>query len=1055
MDASPQRYLANNRNLLRAVVLDPSSVLPVTNKVVAIPYARKGTAQAIVSGTYTGTEEALYDIEILDTDVEIPRISAPTFSGAGSGTISAIAATGTQQVYTVELADAGTPAGTATVGVEGVTIKARDSGVAGNLIRITVDQSTLSFTPSGYTTIADMTAGQNSFIGQGFDFDNAALAYTNGVGLIPAGAHRVSFGSDTSRVYLMYKDYVDGVWTNYTVPALGADVPRGTVVNFVTGGRSVVVANEMDTETYAAIATAYDLLYALRTQSALVVVDGIVANDRTPTGQASRELTVRTDAHAEVSSGSGGDYAKGFTGVTVDSGAGTQLVTAKCFAVTASDHPLARLGSELWQLDSSLLGKLGVIKTGAAFVGTQFGLTIPVRLPPGYGQDKGSASAAVTYTSRSGAESEPPICVEPVLGPDATNKSLTFTYTGRPVGDCSCGDMPTTNLLTSCLGNPSEGASVSYQDDTVTRLVDLYDWYETLVRTLSEMGTDINSASTTPALTNPVDGSVVTSTRFVLAKNTESIKTVVQNFEAALAMIDVLAEASPAGYRENGNTAWDAAVALFEADINAQVAANSPPEDILSIPSERYEAAIKKVLMTAGITTLGKTDASTVLGDGCWRDWGDSAYWKSEDGYAPAFTNHPYWSSRRSVGGSYFSTHEFAFQINVKCPQYLKAGDKITIVINNAGWGATYQQGDELVLPIAAASPLFLSGGIDGAPTQEWTVAGSVNGGMPSYAFNPDAPVAYDETVGGDSLTFSLATGGVPWAKGDRFRFAVEGGHFRWRKDGGAWNDDSPPLPIPLASTVLDDGLSVEWTTGAAASFVEGDRWPFRATQPWAASNLQRPTLGVWKWDGTGATIEATFDQVETLGMIAFLHTLPEGATVTLEGGIDSDGYAWTESLTWRTGCIWQALDREALYVRITITNATGGSIRWAWLGDPLRTTLSAEIQLRRDYDVRRAPSGLQGGLYKGKALSGEIEWSEGALTEADCTALAEMLDHLKERGDEPLIVIPQITRTADPVLFAHVNADGVDFPDISAYNRAEGIDRRFSARIPLQGVWQ
>ena len=66
MSCSPQRYLANNRNLARAAALAASSVLPVDDMVVEVPVARSGTAAAALTGTYTGAEEALYEIEVVD-----------------------------------------------------------------------------------------------------------------------------------------------------------------------------------------------------------------------------------------------------------------------------------------------------------------------------------------------------------------------------------------------------------------------------------------------------------------------------------------------------------------------------------------------------------------------------------------------------------------------------------------------------------------------------------------------------------------------------------------------------------------------------------------------------------------------------------------------------------------------------------------------------------------------------------------------------------------------------------------------------------------------------
>ncbi len=990
MSCSPQRFLPNNLNVLRGATLTPSSVLPVTDKVLALPYARTGTAQVSLTGTYTGTEQADYDIEILDTDVEIPRVSTPTFSGAGSGTISAIAATGTQQTYTVELANPGTDTTAASVSLEGATISALVEGSAGNNIRLIVDQSTLTFTATNYSLLAALPAGQGGptapFVGQGFDWDCAVLDATTG--LIPSTAHRIAFGDDESAVYLSYKAFVNGTWNYHLVPALNREIPAGTIIYNVTGGRTVTVTDGSASEVYPDIETAYDLLYALRTGSALVVVDGVVADDRSPTGQAARELALRTDAHAEVSSGSGSSFAKGFVDVTVAATAGTQIVTATCFATNSGGHPLARLGSERWNLQSSLLGDLGTVVTGVAFnePAGNFALKIPVKLPIGYGATKGRFS--VTSIDYADSVTQAPICpVSLSLGPDAVDQTITLVYKARPTGDCNCTNLPKPNLLTACLGDPQEGgATMAYQSETIARLKALHLWYTETARELSSYGNGNTSALTAQALANPVDSTyqllgvdtVSTAPSAHYAQATESLRNIVANFESVLAQIDLITAASPDGLREDGEAAWDVAFAEIQSDVGG----GSPSAWFYNIPSERYAARLNHVRASAGIPTVG-------------------------------------------------------------------------VDISESGWGATYQAGDVLTLPIVAASPLYLTGGRTGNAVQTWNINGSVDGPLPAYSFNPDAPAAYSFSDTGASLTFLLAEGGIPWEKGDQYRFAVEGGHIRWRKDGGAWVETSPPVPIPLASVVIDAGLSATFTAGAAASFVAGDIYKFRALQPWAASNTQTPNARVWKWSGSSATYAADLGSVKQLDLIAFLHALPAGATAVLWGGATAPATDWSETLTYRTGCIWKAIDQTARYIRIVFTSATDGSLQFPWLGEPITTTLSAEVQLRRGYRINRPGGNLQGGRYVGKAVHGDVAWTESALTEADVTALAAMLDHVKENDDEPILFIPQVTRVAEAVLFARIASDDVDFPDHMGYAQNVAYERRVSASLPLEGVWQ
>lgn len=1180
---APQRFLANNRNLLRDAVLVASSVLPVTNKVLPIPTARKGTAQVTLTGEYTGAEQADIDIEIVDTDVDVSRISAPTFAGAGTGTLTDIVASGSPQVYTVELSNAGAPETTAEIALEGVKIKSAVAGAAGNLIRLTVDQSPLVFAASSYSLLADLTAGQGSaaapMIGAGFDWDSAVL---DANGLIPAGAHRIAFGDDRSSVYLSFKEFVVGQWQYRLVPAVTRTVPRGTAIYFVTEGRDVTVSNGTSTETYNDIETAYDLLIALRTLSTLVVVDGIVANDRSPTGQASRELTLRTDAHAEVSIGTGSPYATGFVDATVTGDAPTELITARCYANRPSDHPLAGLGRERWALNGSLSGDLGTIVTGVPYVQPtdrlgqpgHFALTVPIKLPPGFGTPKGrftEAAGSPTYASRTGAEIEPPICVVAMaLGPDAVDETITLRYTRRPTGDCNCTDLPVPDLANSCLGNLSEGGTdvSDLSDVNRERLIDIYEWYRTTVR-----------ANSGTLDTVPAEQGFLSQPGAVTNFDPEPLRLLVRDFEAALTAINDLpgTDDSPS-LKRDGESAWDDAVAELKADVaaaagvaqtetfpafedldagmavgiftdNAGVrkvrkaatgltrygfvlvdvaegddatvyyggivgvpATLTPGRDqamsavapgawmeadsggnytpatnvinggfplfgraisdheiiieqlrwwsVRSLLTDRYQASIDWVYISAGISpTLGKADATLASGDGCWRDFGGSAWWvvtgSVNGGYAPAFSNKPYWACRDNGSGKFFSTHEFALQLNIKCEGDLKDGDTVTLVIANASWGATYQVGDALLLPIVAAGPLYLTGGRNGSPTQTWNVNGSVDGPFAAYLFDPTAPVPYAD--GG--LAFTMTEGGIPYARGDRYRFASEGGHYRWRKNGGAWHEDSPLPAIPLSPVLITDGLSAEFTTGAAASFVAGDAFRFRALQPWAVSNMQSPKSvnRAWKWDTQSppdATLDATFDAVKQLDMVALLCTLPDGATVTLDGG-ELAPDEWSEELTYSDGQVWKAIDRQAKYVRITFTNAGGGSLRYAWLGAPVSTPLTADWNPVRAYSMGRASAGLlQGGRYLGKGDGGQVSWSESAMVEADRTALVAMLDYVKQRDDEPIIFIPQVTRIDEPFVYGLIDSDGVEFRNVRGNQQNASVERRYSANIPIAGVW-
>lgn len=1230
---SPQRFLANNRNALLSAVLTPSVVQTVASQVNEIPTARSGKAKLSLTGDYSGTEAATYDFQIMDASVATQLLSTPISSGVGSGLLANLVATGPAQQFTVQLVDEGLPTTTSSVDFEGVKIVSRTPGAGGNAINISVDQSTLVFVPTSYSLLNDLDIGAGSdttaLTGAGYFWDTKQLGAD---GAIPTAAHRIAFGDDTSQIYLQYRVYKPGQITGssdgygyYFVPAIQRVIPAGTKVVFVTGGRTVTLSDGVHSdETYTDVETDFDILNDINTTSVMCMVDGIVALDRTPTGQASREFSVRTDARPLPSSGTGSSFATGFDSVFVNSGAATELITATCFATNASVAPFAHLGHEQWKLRGSVSGDLGEIYTGEPYVDPSgnFGLTIPIRLPLTAGLKTGAFTAGnPLYVSRAAGVENPPICpVALDLGPNATDGSILLTYTKRPSGACACGSLPVPDLDTACLGNIDGGSeAMAYKPANVARLTTLYNWYAELVRSNTVQSKGAQNADQAPLLTNPkvahqvdstLDPSAIDGSQDKFVPNnggssiyvnytpidTVSLKQMIKNFEMALAELDPLDETITAV--GNAITAWETAVAEMEGDVTAQLSQTTtyaaygtavvpttgiaaiadealtagnivvvypvagvlhmrkfllgfgsvvgwvgagvtsgasgtaifagnntatvaefsqaagnivyPAVDSgaagktalgktgfvapgwtgsaipqftatgatstytdgttsglsvvstynrLAILSERYNSRLDTVLMTAGISPLGKGDADILeSGDGCWQDYpGEQYYWvvTGEKGtYAPAFNNKPYWSSVKGTNLEYHSTKEFAFQINVACPANLLPGDQIPMTINgSASAGGTYQPGDVLTEGMVAAAPLFLAGGQTGNTLETWGVSGSQTGAMPSFVYDSASPTDYSQTL----LGFRLQPGGIPFAKGDKFVFNVEGGHYQWRKNGGSWSAD---IAIPSTPTLLDDGLSIAFTTGTAPSFVMGDQYHFTALQPWAASNMLSPNPGArWAWgaDASPSIVFALPVPTDIGGAAIGMHTLPAGTTITLEGGTISGTYDWSETLTWRAGAfhdIFAAVKPGQNYLRLTLGSAANGTISWFWAGVPLETEFSASMDLRNAWNLERASSGLYSSARMlGRTINGDVTWTNGGLTEQDGLNIIDMLDWLKSHDDEPLIFIPNLNRP--DALIAQVNVDEAKLPDINDYGTGPDVPRMLGGSLPLKGVWQ
>lgn len=1062
---SPQRYIGNRGNALREATLTPSTVLPVEGQVQEIPVGRLGTGAAVLSGPYTGAEAATYDVEIIDTIADDPFVTAVVDSGVGSGTLTDVAAFGVAQTYTVELGNDGIPQLAAGVDFEGVRIVARTTGAGGNVLSIDIDQSGLTFTAQAFSLLDDLQAGAggpNSGVeGAAFDWDTKVLSADN---IIPADAHRVSFGEDRTNIYLAYKRYLDGEWSYHFVPAIKRTVPAGTIVNFVTGGRLVTVNNgdSPAPEDFAGIITVFDLLNAIKTQSALLDVSGVVAYDRSPTGQASRELLLRTDAHCELSTGSGSEFATGFVDTFANANAATELVTATCVAVSAADHPLARVGAERWNLKGSVSGALGVIVTGEPFTDPagKFGLTIPRKLPEAYEVQVGRFTLdSIHYVTRAN-NLKPPICpVALTLGSEAVDQTITLTWTERPTDECACSNMQIPRLSAFCLGlfDTEGGSTVGYQADTITKLTALYSWYATTAAARSTFDAATYAGFVLgleePALSAPNSVNYTEATLpYTQPPGAKSLTEIVQDYEAAIARIDPL---EAGALRTAGMSAWDDAVTELEADIDAAGAR------LQSVPAVRYATLLDVALISAGISPLGGADASIIeSGDGCWRDLGGD-YWtmvgSDKGGYAPVFNNAPFYSCRLSADGKkYFSTKEFGGQINIACPEKLVYGDEIVLVIGGSARGATYTLGDVLTVPIVAGQDLQLAGGQDGNRILDFYVSGSVDGAFPNYVFDQDAPAPY--TLTGE-LEFLYAPGGIPNRKGDRWTFATEGGHYRWRKNGGAWNLDSPPAAISITPAAFDSGLLLAFVPGAAPSFEVGDTFSFRALQPWAVSNVQTPTKSMWRWNEATPTLvaDAGAAPVPITGAVIARHTIPSGATITLEGGDVAGVYLWTETLTWREGVIAAEFEtpRAARYTRWSLTGATGGGIGWAWAGEMFATVLHGEISLVDEYKLESGTEGLdEGGRYFAQTKSGDLTFQNESLTQADADGLAALVQWAKTHHDEPLAIIPNIERP-DEAYMVRAAVDRFTWQEASGNNATPGLrDRRYTIDIPLTGVW-
>jgi len=1152
-----QRILYNGMNHARTAAILASSVLPVERTVRSLPALKSGSAGLALSGAYSGAADAQFDIEIIDATPTTPIISAPILTGVGNGALSALSFSGAAQSFTLSLVDAGSPELFAAVAFAGTKITARATGAAGNGINITVSRAGLTFTPAAYSLLAPLPKDTRRSDAVGLDFGAAVMA---GDDLFPTTAKRLAFGSDTHQIYRQAKQWTGEKWEYVFEPAIQRYIATGERVSEVTGTYTVTVEQGATTETFPSIKTNYDLLLALNTLSALVRIDGVIANDRAADGQAAGELTLDTDAYAQRPIGNGSKTAQNIAleSVTVDAAAPTEIVELTCWATTSRDSPNAHLGAELWKVKGSVTGDQGNWKTGdtIAAIGGEWSLKIPSVYPDGYGVPRGAFTVGgIDYMPRGGAEVEPPICVAGMaLGPDAVDQTVTLVYTARPSAACACDDMPVDDFtLSGCLmgpNNPTVGTTtMSYPVAIATKMTDLWAWRRDLAQRYSKdmLVTDttgyaqsgdmfeselkrladaqlicemlertaVKVAASAPALTlwddafvdlkshfktpllDPLGtytaGEAIAAGDWCYVTSGKVYKATAQTAGlvsrpslvnalcsaayssgatipvANLAIPDLvtgltglvagtaygISLTTPGTIESQGVPHRNSTATYVGLAVSTTALSTFESASFFDVSVDRFRATCDAVLASAGISPLppGKSDASIVSDDGCWQDEiNENKYWviegSSRGAYMPAFNNIPYFSSRK-VGSSITASHEFAFQLNIKCPQHLKVGDRITLKIGAAAWPETYQVGDVIQLPIVSAAPLELVGGQNGSADQLWHVNGSVDG-----AFAPFTATGGSGVYSDGGLNFTLTAGGIAFIKGDAFTFAAEGGHWRWRKDGGAW---SGALDIALTPAALSDGVSATFTTGAAPSFTAADLYSFGVRQPNASANVKAPLPNAWRWSTSSATLDVDMGSAKLIDTIAIgLHTLPLGATITVSAGTSqgaADVLAAT-AIAYHPGTLAHLLADaiSARWVRIALASATAGSIGWVWVGQAFTPSLSANYTGRREYLMDRSGGRNVSANLLGSGRGGSLEWTEAAISEVDYTSMVAMLDSVKANGDEPIVFFYNASRPGESVV-ARIDSDAVEFNDITDYQASEGVERRFQATLPLAAV--
>jgi hypothetical protein len=1020
--SSVQRLIANHTNVIAAADLAATHVRPA-RAVRTLSVSRAGNGRVRLAGEYTGHEAAEFELAV-QAGGGTPRASTPVFSGIGNGTLAVtdVQPAAVLQTLTLTLADLGVDTTYATRDLRDVVLQADAAGAAGNSIRLEVDSSALVRTATTWSLLADWPASTTYQAGEQWAFGGFPL--TSG-GQLADATQRLQFGDDPT-IYRPYREYKEGAWRYGLSPALERDVRTGTKVWQITGGYTVSVSDGVTVETYPGIVTLYDLLAALDA-SALIDVIGVVNADKTPGGMAAIDLPLRTAA-----------WVLSVTGKTVPDGllvastAPTEKITVRCAVADA-------VGYEQWTVEGAVSGRLADAVSGELYTDGPLTMTIPRRLPPG-NVITGRTGFRYTAVQREEGEGLPAVCVNPFkLGVNASRMSVTFRYEQRPPADCSCAGKAASGVISgACLGlDTTIGGTMSLPTEVASRVEAIYTWRQAFIEANTYIADGTQSTPDWVWYQGLAASGDIASMEGGVQMVLSCLNDVYQDTAALAAWdqlwLDVKTDLELLLSNRNSGIGW-----LDDGPYRNGVALGA---DYF----QRYQSRIDNIRIMVGIYPNFNSAGS--CGDGCWRDDPSATHWwvDTNGRYLPIFSNQTYVSSVRDENGAPVSTKEFGVGIVVACEDRLKVGDSVTITIDRADTERPYQVGDEIIIAVVGAGPAYLSGGVDGTDTQTWVVSGSVDGTLPPYS----VPAAGAPTYTASGATVQLAPGGIPFALGDSFSIAIEAGQFVWRRDGGTWS-----VPVDIEDSVpLADGLAAEWLPGIAPSFVGGDTWTFRAEQPFAPSNVRRPTTPAWAWDGSGGALVADLGAPTDISAVAIaLYHLPGGA-VTVEGG---DGSVWPVSATLdisgQVAVVLLPNTWTVSHLRLTVAGAAGGRIGWWWAGAPLATTHHASTcRITRAWARTRGDAINPRALYAGRGAGGELAWD--TLTDADVEAVLALVDHC-HMLDEPAIVVPHHLHP-DEAALVRIDADAVDVVDEFEYQPDNTAHRLLQISLPLAPVLQ
>jgi len=1076
------RYLTSDTNLIADATLSATNVI-ASSAFAQVSRDADGGGLVELTGSYTGAADAEFEIEkTSDTITGAPQLSAPVYAGIGNGALTGLTASSgiAAQEFTITCLSTGTVTRKAWAPFQSVILRAQTAGTAGNDLSVRISQSGLTATATDYALTALMQAGVTEYEGEAWNFGAPMLEPD---GNAPDDAPRLRIG-DGVEVYRHWRTYRGGRYRYHFSPEPPRDVPIGTRVYAITGGREVTVYDGATlAETYTSITTLYSLLTAIQADSALIEVDGVIAQDRRPGGMACDDLIVQTASYIGSTTREGTQYVKrAVLPITVASDAPTETLSITCIAA-----PIP--GAEIWRVEGDVSGRLSDAVSGVAYDDGSYAFSIPVALQPGV-TPEGDKAAYLELLSRSASEPSPVLCIENfVLGAEAKQASYEFVWSKRPAADCDCRGATISGFPDpSLLGvDPPEGISLgSINADILASVQSVYNWRESFINS----NTNLGSATVAGMLTNLTiesnasdgggywtfaRGALTHLSALMQADRTDirACKIVSKMFiDAAtdirtqagawstdtntafsdkfgdfvtfMAPLDTLIGADGwetaiqdayAEFRLPGIGTSNSAIAEAAGEAYARQIAESAniTTDIQPI-IDRAQAAIAQIYIAAGL--YDPFDVATLTGNSVWSDKGGENWFASSDGLLPIQPGHYYHACKLAPDEFGVmvptATKEWAIGVAIGCQDALKIGDKLIIKTGPyANARATYQEADAISVEVIRADPVALGGGQTGDDTIVFGVRGTAAGALANYELDTTALAGYSD--GG--LGFSITPGAIDFQVQDRWTFSAEGGEFRWRKDGGSWTTG-----VRIAATVsLSDGVSASFIAGQTPSWVTGDTYTLSALAVNGVAQIAAPDDGAFAWT-TSTVIDITPTGAAECVMIAS-HTIPAGSTITLSASDDNWATtAYSTTLTRAAGVICKLLDQSRTHAKWRLSISTAGSIGWLYLGPGAQMYVSDTLTSPGEWAMQITPATAR----RARGIAGDV--THRLVTYDSWLTVLDSIEHAAINDDGRLGVISPGGLGA----LCRVDPSELTASDLWQYQHAQPL---VSVTIPLQAA--